>query len=114
MRCALTKDVTATGSTTLRAGAESVDITARGRVLFGEAHFGGESEDVARQRQMLEQAVRANLLRLPDTFVTAIDAVHRESGGRFAQSSWRRASRRRMRSKTWKSAAPRSSAKRWT
>jgi len=60
--------------------AESVDITSKGRVLYGEAHFGAESEDEVQRRRVIERTVLANLQGLPNTFVTAIDAVRRESG----------------------------------
>ena len=60
--------------------AESVDITSKGRVLYGEAHFGAESEDELERRRVIERAVLASLQGLPNTFVTAIDAVRRESG----------------------------------
>ncbi len=60
--------------------AESVDITSKGRVLFGEAHFGASSEDVSQRQRTVEEAVRANLQSLPNTFVTAIDAARRDSG----------------------------------
>jgi uncharacterized hydrophobic protein (TIGR00271 family) len=60
--------------------ADSTDITSKGRVLFGEAHFGTWSADDAQQQRTVEEAVRANLQTMPNTFVTAIDAVRRESG----------------------------------
>jgi len=60
--------------------AESVDLTAKGRVLFGEAHFGAASAEEAQRQRTVEETVRANLQSLPNTFVTAIDAVPRESG----------------------------------
>src|SRR5262249_22514999 len=60
--------------------AESVDVTSKGRILFGEAHFGATSEDEAQRRRRVEEAVRTNLQGLPSTFVTAIDAIHGESG----------------------------------
>jgi hypothetical protein len=60
--------------------AESVDITSKGRVLFGEAHFGAPSAEEAQQQKAAEEAVRASLQALASTFVTAIDAVRRESG----------------------------------
>jgi hypothetical protein len=60
--------------------AETEDITSKGRVLFGEAHFGSESEDEARRQRSIEDTVRASLQSLPNTFVTAIDAVRSESG----------------------------------
>jgi uncharacterized hydrophobic protein (TIGR00271 family) len=58
---------------------ESVDITSKGRVLFGEAHFGAASAAEVEQQRRVEDAVRTSLESLPNTFVTAIDAVHRES-----------------------------------
>jgi hypothetical protein len=60
--------------------AESVDISSKGRVLFGEAHFGTSSGEEKQGQLKVEQAVRANLQSLPNTFVTAIDAVRSESG----------------------------------
>src|SRR5262249_47276819 len=60
--------------------AESVDVTSKGRILFGEAHFGATSEDEARRRRTAEETVRTDLQGLPSTFVTAIDAIHGESG----------------------------------
>jgi uncharacterized hydrophobic protein (TIGR00271 family) len=59
--------------------AESVDTTSKGRVLLGDAHF-PTSEDEARRQRTVEETVRANLQRLPSTFVTAVDALHGESG----------------------------------
>jgi hypothetical protein len=59
--------------------AESVDVTSKGRVLFGEAHFGRVSEEAARRQRAVEEAVRHDLKNLPDVFVTALDAVFRDS-----------------------------------
>jgi len=59
---------------------ESVDITSKGRVLFGDAHFGSFSAEQLRQQRTVEDTVRANLENLPNTFVTAIDAVPQGSG----------------------------------
>jgi hypothetical protein len=60
--------------------AESVDLTAKGRVLFGEAHFGSASAEEVQRQRTVEETVRANLQSLPNTFVTAIDAVPRDQG----------------------------------
>jgi uncharacterized hydrophobic protein (TIGR00271 family) len=60
--------------------AESEDITSKGRILFGEAHFGAASADETQRQRAVEDTVRANLQSLPNTFVTAVDAVRRESG----------------------------------
>jgi uncharacterized hydrophobic protein (TIGR00271 family) len=58
---------------------DSTDTTSKGRILFGAAHFGDDSEEVRARRSQVEGAVRTSLERLPQIFVTAIDAV---SGGR--------------------------------
>jgi hypothetical protein len=60
--------------------ADSVDITSKGQILFGEAHFGEVSADEAMRRQAVEDAVRAAIQNVPNLFVTAIDAVHRPPG----------------------------------
>jgi hypothetical protein len=60
--------------------ADTVDITSKGRVLFGEAHFGGGSADDARRQHLVEETVRATLQSTPNTFVTAVDAVRSGSG----------------------------------
>jgi uncharacterized hydrophobic protein (TIGR00271 family) len=60
--------------------AESVDITSKGRVLFGEAHFGAVSADEAQRQRTVEETVRRNLESVPNTFVTAIDAIRQGSG----------------------------------
>ncbi len=60
--------------------AESVDMTSKGRVLFGEAHLGAETVEEANRQRTVEGTVRTNLQSLPNTFVTAVDAVHGESG----------------------------------
>jgi uncharacterized hydrophobic protein (TIGR00271 family) len=59
---------------------ESMDVTSKGRVLFGEAHFPTASEEQASGQRTVEDSVRESLEKLPDTFVTAIDAVRRPSG----------------------------------
>jgi hypothetical protein len=59
--------------------AESVDLTSKGRVLLGEAHFGSSGEEPPEQRTV-EETTRASLQALPNTFVTAIDAARAESG----------------------------------
>ena len=60
--------------------AESMDITSKGRVLFGAAHFAAASPDDAERQRTVEDTVRRELQSLPNTLVTAIDAVRRESG----------------------------------
>jgi len=60
--------------------AAATDITPKGRVVLGEVHFGDATADERRQRQTVEDAARDGLQDLPNLFVTAIDAVHRETG----------------------------------
>src|SRR5262249_17981002 len=60
--------------------ATSVDVTSKGRILLGEAHFGESSADEVRQRETVEDAVRDRLQALPNIFVTAIDAIRGERG----------------------------------
>ena len=54
---------------------ESSDVTAKGRILFGAAHFATESDEQRARRKAVEDAVRARLEGVPQLFVTAIDAV---------------------------------------
>jgi uncharacterized hydrophobic protein (TIGR00271 family) len=56
--------------------AESVDITSKGPILFGEAHFGDVSVDASQRQRTVEETIRADLQRVPNTFVLAVDAVH--------------------------------------
>jgi hypothetical protein len=60
--------------------ADTEDITSKGRVLFGEAHFGSPSAEETQRQRTVEAVVRRELQSLPNTFVTSIDAVHREAG----------------------------------
>ena len=59
---------------------DSTDVTAKGRILYGAAHFGGVSDDEAERRQLVEETVRARIQAVPNLFVTAIDAVRAGSG----------------------------------
>jgi uncharacterized hydrophobic protein (TIGR00271 family) len=59
---------------------ESVDLTSKGRVLLGEAHFGASSGEETPGQHTVEETIRASLQALPNTFVTAIDAARAESG----------------------------------
>ena len=58
---------------------DSTDITSKGRILFGEAHFADLSPEQTQQQKAAETAVRENIERTANMFVTAIDALHRES-----------------------------------
>src|SRR5262249_54742952 len=58
---------------------DTTDIAAKGRILFGEAHFGEHTPEQAKAQAAVEDAVRANLQKLQYIFVTAVDAIQREN-----------------------------------
>ena len=58
----------------------STDVTSKGRILLGEAHFDGAIGAEADRRTQVEQSVRANVEALPNTFAPAVDAVRRNGG----------------------------------
>ena len=60
--------------------ATSADVTSKGRILLGEAHFGDLSADELQQRGAVEEAIRDRLQRMPHVFVTAVDALRRAPG----------------------------------
>lgn len=71
------------GDPTLRAvlrRSPSADFSAKGHVLFGDAHFGGADAGLPARRAVVETAVRVGIDALPDLFATAVDAVRRETG----------------------------------
>jgi uncharacterized hydrophobic protein (TIGR00271 family) len=59
---------------------DSRDVTAKGRILFGESHFLEQSPAEAADQTRVEDAVRASLEAVPNTFVTAVDAIRRSGG----------------------------------
>ena len=60
----------------------TTDVTAKGRILLGSAHFGdGDTSAVARQ-ELVEQAVRDGIQAVPDRFAAAVDAVEQDGGWR--------------------------------
>jgi uncharacterized hydrophobic protein (TIGR00271 family) len=59
----------------------STDITSKGRILLGEAHFGASDAAEDQRRAAVEQSVRGNIEAVRDMFVTAVDAARREEGG---------------------------------
>ncbi len=61
---------------------DSTDITSKGRILFGEAHFGELTPEQLKRRAAVEAAVRAGLQAVPNTFVTAVDAIERDEEGK--------------------------------
>jgi hypothetical protein len=59
---------------------DSTDITAKGKILYGLAHFGAATGADTSGRREVEAAVQARIQALPNLFVTAIDAVRAGSG----------------------------------
>ena len=59
---------------------DSTDITAKGKILYGAAHFGVVAEEEAQRRKRVEDDVRAGVEVVRGLFVTAIDAVRAGSG----------------------------------
>jgi uncharacterized hydrophobic protein (TIGR00271 family) len=59
---------------------DSTDLTSKGRILYGAAHFGTRSEAQRERQTEIEESVRARIEALPNLFVTAIDAVRSERG----------------------------------
>jgi len=53
------------------------DISGKGRVLYGRAHFGKSSEQEVLTREKLEREVKTLLERFPNTFAPNIDAEKR-------------------------------------
>jgi uncharacterized hydrophobic protein (TIGR00271 family) len=59
---------------------DSTDITAKGKILYGAAHFGAVGEAEAQRRQRVEDEVRQGVEAMAGLFVTAIDAVRAGAG----------------------------------
>ncbi len=59
---------------------ESNDMTSKGRILFGAAHFGDENPDNKATQKLVEDTIASSLQAVPDVFVTAVDAIRDESG----------------------------------
>jgi uncharacterized hydrophobic protein (TIGR00271 family) len=59
---------------------DSKDITAKGRILFGAAHFGDFGPEDRQEQHTVEDTVKHSLEGVPNTFVTAVDAVRQEAG----------------------------------
>jgi uncharacterized hydrophobic protein (TIGR00271 family) len=57
----------------------SVDISSKGRILLGQAHFGEPSAEEAAVREALEQAAQAGIEQIPNLFVINIDAAKSEA-----------------------------------
>ncbi len=58
------------------------DMTAKGRILLGSAHFGGTDEAGLVRRDAVEQAVRDAVQTTPERFVAAVDAVEQDGAWR--------------------------------
>jgi hypothetical protein len=59
---------------------DSTDITSKGRILFGAAHFSTRTPEQRERQRVIEVTVRARIEAVPNLFVTAIDAVRSEPG----------------------------------
>jgi len=53
------------------------DISGKGRVLYGRAHFGNLSEQVSEMQEKLEQEVKTRIERFPNIFAPNVDAEKR-------------------------------------
>src|SRR5262249_4924213 len=58
----------------------SVDISSKGRILLGQAHFGEQPAEEAAVQETLEQAAQAGIEKIPNLFVINIDAAKSEAG----------------------------------
>jgi hypothetical protein len=102
VRCSLARDISSTGSTSVIAS-ENLDgsfitlklhpevetvqmaeqvlrewLSSKGRVLFGEAHFGTPSPQQQKTQHKIETAARNEITRIPGMFPTSIDAVFKD------------------------------------
>jgi uncharacterized hydrophobic protein (TIGR00271 family) len=55
-----------------------VDISGKGRILYGRAHFGKASQEEVEIRETLERAVKSRIERFPSTFAPNVDAERRD------------------------------------
>jgi uncharacterized hydrophobic protein (TIGR00271 family) len=58
----------------------TTDLTSKGPILLGEAHFGAATPEEEARRAAAERVVRANLEAIPNMFAEAVDAVRRDGG----------------------------------
>ena len=58
------------------------DMTAKGRILLGSAHFGGTDAAGLARRDAVEEAVREAVQAAPERFVAAVDAVEQDGAWR--------------------------------
>ena len=57
-----------------------IDISSKGRILYGRAHFGHLSSEAMAFQDSLEQRVKAEIMRMKDMFVPNVDAVKKKGG----------------------------------
>ena len=57
-----------------------VDVSSKGRILYGRAHFGNLSAEDKIAREDLERNVKTEITRFKDMFATNVDAVKRGEG----------------------------------
>jgi hypothetical protein len=58
----------------------SVDISSKGRILLGQAHFGEQPTEEVAMQEALEQAALAGIEQIPNLFVINIDAAKSAAG----------------------------------
>jgi hypothetical protein len=59
---------------------DSADITAKGRILYGAAHFADLAPEELEERDRVEEAVTQEIEGIPGLIVTAADAVRTQAG----------------------------------
>jgi len=57
-----------------------VDVTSKGRILYGRAHFGNLSDRDKIAQEDLERNVKTEITRFKDMFATNVDAVRKGDG----------------------------------
>jgi uncharacterized hydrophobic protein (TIGR00271 family) len=60
----------------------TADVTAKGRILLGSAHFGDADAAAVARQERVEQAVRDGIQAVPDRFAAAVDAIEQDGGWR--------------------------------
>ncbi len=56
----------------------TVEVDAQGRVLYGAAHFGAETQEEKALRQKVEDTVKEEFKQFPDVLLTHVDAVSQD------------------------------------
>jgi len=55
-----------------------VDVTSKGRILYGQAHFGEFSPAELDMQKKIEKATKKEIERIADMFITNVDATLRQ------------------------------------